>query len=267
MRIVPLRRDALAVGGPDAESFLQGQCSQDVAALGMGENRWALLLSPQGKLEALVRVTRTGEDAFVVDTDGGWGEAVAARLNRFKLRVKVDVTLLDWRSVAVRGAGPRPHAAGAELVLDYRWNGVAGFDVLGPDPVVELPVDDGRWEPERIAAGIPLMGAELDDSTISAEIDGLNQRCVSFTKGCYTGQELVARLDSRGNKVARHLRTLLLSAPAPAGTEIMADGAEVGSLTSSAGMVALGYVHRKVAPGDTVTVAGAPAEVRALPVG
>jgi folate-binding protein YgfZ len=167
-------------------------------------------------------------------------------------------------------AGP---AAGG-IAVDAGWAGLPGVDLLGPDPVVPdgvVPVDEALWEVARIEAGFPRMGAELTESTIPAET-GLVAAAVSFTKGCYTGQELVARIDSRGNNVPRHLRGLLLSGPAEVGAAIAADGKPVGALTSVArspalGWVALAYVSRSVTPGDAVVVDGGPdAEVRDLPL-
>ncbi len=286
-----LGRDVLRVSGDDARHFLQGQLSQDIDALGVGESADSLLLTPQGKLDALVRVSRTGEDELVLDVDAGWGEAVAARLARFKLRVKVVIEPLAWRCVALRGPGAaalvvegRPDVS---LSPAFSWNGVAGFDLLGEAPEIPDGVrvcSGAAWESVRVEAGIPRMGAELDERTIAAEADLLD-RAVSFTKGCYTGQELVARLDARGNRVARHLRGLVVSGStvvvAP-GTEIVDQGKVVGTVTSSAWSpalrcpVALGYVHRAVEPssgvelradaGSAGTAAPERAEVRVLPL-
>ncbi|MST34577.1 hypothetical protein GHK86_17845, partial [Acidimicrobiaceae bacterium USS-CC1] len=100
-----LTRDTAEVAGPDAAAYLQGQLSQDVAGLGVGESAWAWLLAPQGKVDALVRVARTGADAFVLDTDPGWGEAVVQRLTRFKLRTRADITAGRLDVLAVRGEG------------------------------------------------------------------------------------------------------------------------------------------------------------------
>ena len=277
---VVLGRDVLRVSGVDALDYMQGQLSQDVAALEVGQSADSLILTPQGKLDALVRVTRTGPDELVVDVDGGFGAAVVARLARFKLRVKVDIEPLAWRVVALRGPRATSLAAtrtgaGTSLALAYSWNGLSGVDLMGEAPeIADVRVCSARaWESVRVEAGIPVMGAELDERTIAAEADLLD-RAVSFTKGCYTGQELVARLDSRGNRVARHLRGLALGhPPRPAqatrteivapGSDIVFDGKVVGSVTSSAwspGLgcpVALGYVHRSVVPPSAVEVRAA----------
>ena len=122
-------------------------------------------------------------------------------------------------------------------------------------------VSPDAYEAVRIEAGVPAMGAELTERTIPAET-GIVDRTVSFTKGCYTGQELVARIDSRGGHVPRHLRGVVLSAPAPVGATVEIDGKNVGALTSvarrPAGAVALAYVGRDVAPpaGGTVSWEG-----------
>lgn len=253
---VELARDVIRVAGADATTFLQGQLSQDVAALPAGGSAWSWLLQPNGKVDALIRVGRVGPDEILIDTDAGWGERVAARLNRFKLRTKVELEALDgWRVLGLRGAAlpeADPGGEGVVLAVDGSWPGLPGVDLIGPDP--RPPADlcvAGRpaWEAARIEAGIPVMGAELGERTIPAET-GLIERTVSFTKGCYTGQELVARIDSRGSNVPRHLVGLRLGGPTPAGAVLRdADGAEVGVVTSVApsprlGWVGLGYVRR-----------------------
>jgi folate-binding protein YgfZ len=246
-----LSRDFVRAEGPDAVSFLQGQLSQDVAALGMGASAWSFLLQPQGKVDAFGRVTRLGDDALLLDVDAGWGEAVIARLNRFKLRVKFDLTPLAWKCLAVRGDGAHEVKLDG-LVLDADWPGLPGADAVGEAVAVPDGVtlwDDERWQQVRIAAGVPAMGAELTESTIPAEA-GVVDLAVSFTKGCYTGQELVARIDSRGGNVPRRLRGLVLDGPTPppGATVEDASGAEVGVVTSAAGPVALAYVRRAVEP-------------------
>jgi folate-binding protein YgfZ len=270
-----LQRDVVRVAGPDAVSFLQGQCSQDLAGLEIGASAWSLVLQPQGKVDALVRATRTATDAIVLDTDGGWGDALIARLSRFKLRVKADLDALDWRCLALRGPGVPAWAAGAQasapdlLVVDASWPGLSGIDLLGPEPPVPSGVPligADAYQVARIEAGAPAMGAELTERTIPAEA-GIVERTASFTKGCYTGQELVARIDSRGGHVARHLRGVVLAGPAPVGAAVQVDGKAVGSLTSVAakgdGAVALAYVGRDVSPPATALVGWEGGEVEA----
>jgi tRNA-modifying protein YgfZ len=308
-------RDVLAVRGPDAEAYLQGQLSQDVAALAVGASADSLLLEPDGKLSALLRVTRTDGQGFVLDVDRGYGDAVLSRLRRFLLRSKVELEPLAWRDLSLRGAGVAEAAAGlltvlAErgvLALPFAWNGWTGVDLLGPEDVVLGPGDaalpDGvtacgpdAVEACRIVSGIPAMGTELTNKTIAAEA-GLVERTVSFTKGCYTGQELVARLDSRGSNVARRLVGVVAPAEAGAGASPLlargmtlhageapagdtpADDKVVGSITSAAwsaelgAWVALGYLHRSVdAPGPVRVRSGdgvggsRPARVALLPL-
>jgi folate-binding protein YgfZ len=267
------RRDVLAVRGPDAETYLQGQLSQDVAVLAVGAAVDSLLLQPDGKLAALVRVTRTDGQGFLLDVEGGYGEAVAARLRRFLLRSKVELEHLDWRCLCLRGRSVDDAAAGLLAVLEERgvltlpfeWNGWTGVDVLGPRDAVldasQLPegiVSCGPAAVEacRIASGIPAMGTELTDKTIAAEA-GLVGRTVDFDKGCYTGQELVARIDSRGSKVPRRL----VGVVAPPGPE---DGAALaGGMTLHAGAAPPGDAAAEDKVAGTVTSAAYSSELGA----
>jgi tRNA-modifying protein YgfZ len=271
-----LPRDFVRVSGPDTLAFLQGQLSQDIEQLTDGASAWSLLLQPQGKVDALLRVTRHGETEAVLDTDAGWGDAVRARLERFKLRIKCELEPLAWKCLAVRG--PRAHEVAAGLDAD--WPGLPGVDAVGEAP----PLPDGirvcdlqAYEAVRIEAGIPVMGRELDDKTIPAEA-GIVERAVSFTKGCYTGQELVARIDSRGGNVPRHLLGVVVATNVvpPVGATVEAGGKDAGVVTSVAeslerrAPIALAYVRRAVeAPADvTLSWEGgsAPARVEHLPL-
>jgi folate-binding protein YgfZ len=272
-----LDRDFVRVHGPDAASFLQGQCSQDLDPLVPGQATWSLLLQPQGKVDALVRILKTAGDEFVLGVDAGYGEAVLARLKRFKLRVKVEIEPLEWRCLALRGPNARADAAEGWIV-DASWPGLPGVDLVGPAPVVPpgtTMVGPDAFEAVRVEAGVPAMGHELTERTIPAET-GIVERTVSFTKGCYTGQELVARIDSRGGHVPRHLRRLVLAGgeEVPAGATLQAGGKQVGTVTSAAarpgGTIALAYVGRDVEPPADVTIAWdggqAAARVEALPL-
>jgi folate-binding protein YgfZ len=262
---VALARDVVVVEGPDAVTFLQGQLSQDIEALTLGVSAPSFILQPTGKVDAWLRVTRSADDAVLLDVQPGWGDAVAARLKRFLLRTKATLAQGSWAGVALRG----PDAASLPTEGGYRlavaWPGVEGVDVLGPEGValgVAL-TDDAALEALRIECGVPAMGAEVTEATIPAELgQWLVDASVSFTKGCYTGQELVARIDSRGGKVPRPIRGLRIDGPVPApGAAVLLDGAEVGRVTSAAasaalGSIALATLARSVDPGAEVTLAG-----------
>lgn len=306
-------RDVVRVFGPDAASYLQGQTSQDVVKLATGEWAWALVLQPQGKLDAFVRVHRAGPDEFLLDSDSGTAEALVTRLLRFRLRTKVDVEALSWQFLAVRGPAAFPPPTGSvpgTAVIGFSWGGLEGYDLAGPTPgAANLPtlavasVPPEAFDALLVEAGFPRHGTELDERTIPAEA-GLVEAAVSFTKGCYTGQELVARIDSRGNNVPRRLWGLVADAPVAPGDQLYATGpGEVpppgsgGSETSEAttgttgpagpravgrvtraavsprlGPVALCYLGRGIEAGATVWAQpGAPgpavaARVRPLPM-
>jgi len=279
-----LPRDVVRASGAEAAAYLQGQCSQDVLALAPGDTAESLLLSPQGKVEVYFRITRVADDAFVLDTDEGTGPAMVARLERFRLRTKVEFESLDWTCVAIRGPGAEAAVIGApDLVLLVSVPGLSGVDLLGPSAADGLtawvavdravPTPPAAWEAARIEAGVPVNGRELQEGTIAAEAD-LVERTVSFTKGCFTGQELVARLDARGSKVARHLCAVVVTVPggqSPDDPAVVAslvgapvstpDGEhDVGHLSSVAwspglrSVVALATLHRRIQPTAAVTV-------------
>ncbi len=262
-------RDVVRVAGPDARTFLQGQLSQDVAALADGTSALTLVLQPTGKVDVLARVTHTGPDSFLLDTQGGFGEALVARLRRFKLRVKADVEqLAGWRCLRVLGSVDRLDEQAGTVDVPTGWPALDGVDRLGPEPAIPdgfvlCPLE--ALEPVRILAGVPRMGVEITERTIPAEA-GIVDLTVSFTKGCFTGQELVARIDSRGGHVPRHLRRLIGTSPSeepvavpPPGSVVEVGGHAAGEVTSTAwsatrhAPVALGYLQRDAAePGAAV---------------
>ncbi len=266
-------RDVVRVHGTDAAGFLQGQISQDVDTIAAGRSAWSLLLAPQGKVEAWFRLTRDRSGhGFLIDLDKGFAATLVARLERFRLRVDVTFEVLTgWRMVSLRSTLPSREeldSVRAELITEVNWPGFDGVDLLGPE-VELLPGlvnSPAELEVARIRAGWPAMGRELTERTIPAEIGGLVETSVSFTKGCYTGQELVARIDSRGGNVPRPVRLLEIAtgsaessddaqhsagafmdvssssaADAPgaagdikSGTEVIVDGRVVGEITSVA---------------------------------
>ncbi|MGA2528286.1 MAG: glycine cleavage T C-terminal barrel domain-containing protein [Acidimicrobiales bacterium] len=297
-----MARDAVIVRGPDARGWLQGQVSQDIAPLCIGGSKETLVLSPQGKVEAYCRVTLLGDEVVLIDTETGYGAGLEQRLRRFKLRVKAELERATLRCLVVRGPGSelalgrgglelaKLISAGRVETLDdswavpaaVSWPGYSGFDLLianGQLEQLELDVplgDAAGLEAARIEAGVPAMGRELTEKTIPQEAGELVSHTVSFTKGCFTGQELVARLDARGGNVAWRLRALVLEpvSQARAGAALLAGDRDVGHLTSVtwspgyAAPVALGYVRRDVTPPFEVTVApdGTRAVIREIPL-
>ena len=220
-------RDVVEMHGSDAFTYLQSQVSQQL----MSGSAWSFLLQPTGKVDVLVRITRAADDRFVLDTDAGFGDVLVARLNRFKIRVKADIAPLDWRCIAVRGTAERPEGS------VVAWGD--GYDLLGPDPQPPAGVPEGDLHAARVAAAWPAMGSEIvPGETIPAET-GVVPVSVSFTKGCYPGQELVERMDSRGATAPRSLRLVHV----PAGT-LPGDVVDGAVVTSVAGEQALAYVKR-----------------------
>lgn len=263
-----VERDVIRAHGPDTITFLQGQLSQDIASMVDGESRWSLLLAPTGKVDAWLRVTRVADDEVVLDVEAGWGDAASARLQRFKIRTKCELEPVDgWRCLAVRGA--TVDDASARPIV---WPGVEGVDLLGPEadvvPPAGIPLRDDAYERLRIESGVPAMGHELTESTIPVEAgQWLIDASVSFTKGCYTGQELVARIDSRGGNAPRPVRGLRLSVPAAVQAEVTTtDGKHLGAITSACDTVALAPLPRAVVPPADVLVDGEPAQVVDVPM-
>ena len=170
-------REVVRVSGPDALTYLQGQTSQDLLPMAVGDRRWTFLLQPSGKVDVLARVARAADDTFVFDVDAGYGDALVARLNRFKIRVRVDVEVVPWRVLGVIG----------------------GTDVVGSDPEPPAGVPEGtaaELEAVRVAAGWPAMGSEIEPGETIPGETGVVAVAVDFRKGCYPGQELVERMDS-----------------------------------------------------------------------
>jgi|TARA_B110000914_G_scaffold97635_1_gene85831 folate-binding protein YgfZ len=245
----------VAVVGPDARTYLQGQLSQDVEALEVGGSAETFLLQPAGKVDAWMRVSRLADDHFLLDVEEGFGPQVVARLTRFLLRTDCTVQEVQWDLLTVIDAEASafsPPVGG--LALAVEWPGLVAVDLLGPS--VELPAglaegSSRDWEARRIAAGIPAMGSEMDSTTIPGST-GVVERSASFTKGCYTGQELVARVNSRSAGTPTRIVRAVGSGPAPAvGSDVTVDSDPAGHLTSVAtlgdGFVALVSVRRAVA--------------------
>jgi len=163
-------------------------------------------------------------------------------VNRFKIRVKADVAPLSWRCIAVRATDGSPVAGIAGLVA---WGG--GVDLLGAEVEPPAGIAAGTVEQllaARVEAGWPAMGIEIEPGeTIPAET-GVTSAAVSFTKGCYPGQELVERMDSRGSIAPRLLQVVDVAPGTSSGDPLLRDGEAIGTVTSVAGGRALAYVKR-----------------------
>lgn len=269
-----VERDVVAVHGPDATSFLQSLVSQDLEPVAVGETVAALLLQPQGKLIADFRAHRADVDTWLCVCEGGFGPVLAAGLGRFKIRVAVEIEMREVAALAVRGLESLPEAPRV-VVIPVGWGGVPAFDVLGPDDAVtafaatlDVPeVDTETYEMARIDAGVPRLGFDIDERTIPQEAE-LELDAVSFTKGCFVGQELVCRIDARGhvNRLLRRLRAVEGAPAVPLGrdAEVIVDGRPVGAVTSPGTGAALAMIRREVAPGTTAVVGETRVVVQAL---
>lgn len=289
-------RGKLAFNGGEATAFLQGQVTNDVEALTPGDGCYAALLSPKGKMLGDLRILDAG-DELLLDTERAALQGVFNVLNRTRVGFDAELhkrTLQrgllslvgpDARRVAGDAAEALPDTEHAHAIAEL--GGIAarlvvtdvGIDLLcEADDTAALaavltargavPIAEGAAEVLRVEHGRPRYGVELDDATIPQEA-GLNERAVSFTKGCYVGQETVARLHWKG-KPNRHLRGLRLSAPVEPGTELTLEGKVVGRLGSVVrspqhGTIALALVRREAEPGVTLTAGAATAGVVELP--
>jgi folate-binding protein YgfZ len=234
------------VRGPDAEDYLQRMVSNDVAALALGESCEALLLTAKARVIAPMRVLRRAPDDFLLLTEPELGERVRDELVRMRFAAKLEVEREEHSSYLLLGS-----PEGGVPNEDY---GVPAVEVLDDQPRGDLPVvADEELERLRIEAGTPRFGREIDDRVLPAEA-GLIERAVSLTKGCFPGQEPIARLQYRGH-ANRGLRVLALETtdlPDPE-SEVVYEGKAVGRVTSAAAAdgraVVLAYVRAEV-PAD-----------------
>jgi folate-binding protein YgfZ len=290
-------RGVLEVSGPQRQSFLQGMLSNDVAALHPGQGCRAALLTPKGAVQALLRVI-VEEAVMALETDADRVPPLQRTLEhhrvaapvRFAVRETAVVAILGPRAdavVAAAGGSLPPVAAEAHVRTTLGGRAlrlVRASDLPRGGIALHVPPEDAAavWErlcsagaraigraaldALRVEALRPWFGSDVSEGNLLHET-GLLAECHSPTKGCYVGQEIVARLSARGGNVNKALRGLRLSAPAQAGDAITTDGREVGRVTTAAlsprlGPIALGYVHRShFAAGTCVEVGGAGATV------
>ncbi len=283
-------RGRLALTGPDAKSFLQGQLTNDTEALEPGRGCFAAFLTHKGKMLGDLRVLDLG-DELLLSCERSALQDLFNMIRRYKLGSDLELhkRTIEMGELSLIGPEAR-RVAGADGLGEAEHDNVRAE--IGGHPVVLVATDLGvdvfcdaertegvrgalvvagavetgeaAAEAVRVERGRPRYGLDLDDSVIPQEA-GLNERAVSFTKGCYVGQETVARLFYRG-KPNRHLRGLRLSAPVEAGTPLRLGEKEVGRVSSPVlspahGPIALAIVRREANPGDTLTAGEATAVV------
>jgi folate-binding protein YgfZ len=252
------QREELAfvrVAGRDAARLLQNVVTSDIDALAVGTGQYGLALTPKGKPLADAWIVRDGEDSFVCACESVAEDDLSGTLRRYRLASRADIaaatgelSLLE-RPLARAGAGWHTGPLGA-LLLAAPAAARAAWDAALLDGAV--PIGAETRETMRIEHGLPRFGVDFDSSNLPAEA-GVVERAVSFTKGCYIGQEPIVRLAHRGH-ANRELRRLHLSESPTLPATLLEDEREVGRVTSSAGLpeggaAALGYVRRAVADG------------------
>jgi folate-binding protein YgfZ len=292
-------RGKLALTGAGSAEFLQGQVTNDVQGLEPGAGCYAAFLTPKGKMLGDLRILDAG-DEILLDTERLSLQELFNMIRRFKVGYDVELHKRTLERGLLSLIGPNAAALAGEADLPaqehaHRATELAGAPVrairtyVGVDLLIEdagaagdvaaalreagaVPISEAAAECMRVERGRPRYGIDLDDKVIPQEA-GLNARAVSFTKGCYVGQETVARLHYRG-KPNRTLRGLALSSPARVGDELTLGERTVGRLGSVAvsprfGPIALALVRREAEDGAVVSVGpeGTTATVLALPFG
>jgi folate-binding protein YgfZ len=296
-------RGKLALSGAGAVEFLNGQVTNELTTLRPGEGCYAAFLTHKGKMLGDLRILALGDDPdappseLALDTERVALQGLFDMIRRFKVGYELELHKRTLERGLLSLIGPGAAAiAGAERLADVEHANVGvqidgiealavrtdvGIDVLCDTSDTRAlraalaargatPVSEPAAECLRVERGRPRYGIDLDDSVIPQEA-ALNDRAVSFTKGCYVGQETVARLFYKG-KPNRHLRGLRLSAPAASGEQLLLGERTVGQITSAVvspalGPIALALVRREAEPGSIISVGehGARAEVLELP--
>lgn len=239
-------RSYVRVHGTDAVDYLNRMLSNDVPAEGSVD---ALLLTPKARVIAPLLVWRRGPDDVLLLTEPELGEVVRAHLTRMRFAARCEIELESHSSTILFAEGEG---------IPNRDYGRPAVEVL--DASVAATVSDDELERLRIEAVTPRFGSEIDDRVLPAEA-GLDARAVSFTKGCYPGQEPIARQHYRG-KVNRKLRVLEVDGDPPAPeTPVAHEGKEVGRVTSAVPGLALAYVRVSVPDDAALDVDGRPARL------
>ena len=253
----------LTVRGSEAAEFLQGQVTNDVEGLGTGQGCYAALLNRKGHLQADMRILRAGETEFWIDTEGTAGPRVLKHLSMYKVGRDAEVEAADRRIISLIGPGAievtglapgDEYESSAATIAGVEGLAVAtdlGIDLIvpeaGADPVLAeleakkaVPVSPAAVEILRVERGRPRFGQDMTEAAMPAEA-GIVEQAVNFTKGCYIGQEPVARLHYRG-KPNRHLRGLRFEGPVEAGATVTLGDRELGAVGTAVLSPATGQI-------------------------
>ena len=236
MHVAAREREFVRVAGVDAADYLQRMVSNDVEALAAGEACPALLLTAKARVIASLVVLRRADDDFLLLIEPGLGEVVRAHLTRMRLRARCEIEPEEHESVLVFGG---------DTGFATDWPGAREALDAGLEPTLS----EEELEVRRIESAVPRWEHEIDDRILPAEA-GLEETHVSFSKGCYPGQEPVARLHYRGHP-NRALRVVELDEVPEQDASLLHDGREVGRVTSAAqradgSVVGLAYVRTEV---------------------
>lgn len=269
----------LILRGDDAGEFLNGQVSNDVVALTDGQSRYALLLTPKGKLRADMVIARDGDETLIICSQAHLPK-IRKTIDTYRIGYFFSTEDASGQYTLVHLLGEAALCAAELAVPVVELDSPLGRDLLVttadlPALLGELTesglveLDQNVFDAARVKNGVPLFGAELDEDTFPAEA-GLERRAISFEKGCYVGQETVARMHYKG-RPNRHLRQLRAAVPLTSGALVTAaDGRELGTVGTTAvgkegASLALAILRREGQPGAVVDVDGEPATIFELP--
>ena len=282
-------RSWIEVSGPDSAEFLQGQVTNETEELASGSGVYAALLDRKGHLQADMRLLRTADDSFLIDTESATSDTLLKHLSMYKIGRKVEVTgterslysLIGPGAYAVTGLAPGSEndfteatIAGADCLVIATASGLDVICMPDSGDAVRaqleadraVPVSEAAAEILRIEHGRPRFGFDMNGSNMPAEA-GIVDRAISFTKGCYIGQEPVARLHYKG-RPNRHLRGLKPGGPVSSGDPVRLGERELGqvgtaALSPASGRIALSILRKEAEPGTSVIVETADGEVEA----
>ena len=248
-------REIVQVTGSEAGTFLQRMLSQDLDTVAIGSGTRALLLDVRGHLVADIWCHRGSETEWLLVTEGSSGAALIAGLQRFLIRTDAALQRVPKYCVTVISKDLAENFDVAEIRMDdVPWD-LGGVSVLTSEPLSDglaYEVTETEWERERVLARVPQFGSELDGSVLPHEA-WLDQDAVSFTKGCFLGQEVVCRIDSRG-QASRFLRLITSPSRLLPGSTLQNDGTDRGVVLTAVtvdppNQAALAWVHRSIQPG------------------